>query len=426
MWKFLGPGFLVSVGYMDPGNWATDIQGGSEFGYKLLWVILLSNLIAILLQILCARLGIVGQKDLAQACGSLFKKPTSVLLWLLAEIAIIATDVAEVIGSAIALELLFGIPKVVGVLVTGLDVLVILGLMKYGFRKLEAIIIAMIGTVAVCFLINLLVVKPDMLQAFAHLIPREKPSGAELGVAIGIIGATVMPHNLYLHSAVVQTRDFDDTKVAVKYSTIDTVVALSSAFFVNASILLLAAGAFYTTGKVVTELEQAHELLKPLLGGVSATLLAVALLACGQSSTITGTLAGQIVMEGFMKWKLPPWQRRMITRGLALIPAVMIVLMANHRNIDGLVLSQIILSLQLPFAIFPLIYFTASKKVMGEFASAKWVTALGLISGLLITALNFQFLIEKFGAAPIAVVAVVILGFIAWAQFVWKPRVSHT
>ncbi|HLO98507.1 MAG TPA: Nramp family divalent metal transporter, partial [Fimbriimonas sp.] len=318
-WRFLGPGFLVSVGYMDPGNWATDLAGGSKFGYTLIWVILLSNLMAIFLQTMCARLGLAGQMDLAQASRMCFKKPTAVLLWILAEIAMIATDVAEVIGSAVALNLLFGLNKVAGVIITGLDVLLILGLMKYGFRKLEAFIIALVMTIGICFIINLIAAKPDWGAAGLALLPREKLDGESLKIAIGIIGATVMPHNLYLHSSIVQTRDFDNTKLAIKSSTIDTVVALGSAFFVNAAILVLAAAVFFKTGQVVEGLEDAHKLLAgSVLGGGAATLFAVALLASGQSSTITGTLTGQIVMEGFMQWKIQPWLRRMITRGLAL------------------------------------------------------------------------------------------------------------
>lgn len=422
-WRFMGPGFLVSVGYMDPGNWATDLAGGSKFGYTLIWVILLSNLMAIFLQTMCARLGIAGQMDLAQASRMCFKKPTAVLLWILAEIAMIATDVAEVIGSAVALYLLFGLNKVAGVLITGLDVLLILGLMKYGFRKLEAFIIVLVVTIGVCFLLNLIAARPDLGAAASALIPRKALDRESLTIAIGIIGATVMPHNLYLHSSIVQTRDFDNTNVAIKSSTIDTIIALGSAFFVNAAILVLAAAVFYKSGQVVDNLEDAHKLLAgSVLGGGAATLFAVALLASGQSSTITGTLTGQIVMEGFMQWKIQPWMRRMITRGLALIPAIFIVLGTEGRNIDGLVVSQVLLSLQLPFAIFPLVYVCSKRKWLGDFASPLWMTVGGLLIGGIITYLNIQFLMSQFGVMVTLIPGLCVILFLLWSQFMWKPR----
>lgn len=421
-WMFIGPGFLVSVGYMDPGNWATDLLGGSQFGFQLLWVILISNLIAILLQTMCVRIGLGGGLDLAQGCREFFKKPLSVLLWFLAEIAMIATDVAEVIGSAVALNLLFGLPKVFGVLITGLDVLLILGLMKHGFRKLEAFIIVLIATIGICFFVNLLYAQPNYREVATGFVPRQGLSGEALAVAIGIIGATVMPHNLYLHSAICQTRKSDKTRFAIRSATVDTVIALGGAFFVNAAILILAASVFYPKGIVVESIDRAHELLKPLLGGASATLFAVALLASGQSSTITGTLAGQVVMEGFMNWKLAPWKRRLITRGLALIPAVGIVLYTNGKDVDGLVISQIILSLQLPFAVFPLIAIAASKRLLGEFRIPVWMTILGVISGSAITLLNIKFLFNEFGAIPVTIALLATIAFAIWAQFFWKPK----
>ena len=424
-WKFLGPGFLVSVGYMDPGNWATDLAGGSKLGYQLLWVILASNLIAIFLQTLCARLGVAGQIDLAQASLAQFTKPVASLLWILAEVAIIATDVAEVIGSAVALHLLFGIPKVAGVLITGLDVLAILALMKFGFRKLEAIIVTLVATIAICFMINIIWAQPDWQAVAGGLIPRSQPKGEALAIAVGILGATVMPHNLYLHSAIVQTRKFEDTKLAVRSATIDSALALGMAFFVNASILVLAAAVFHKNNIPVDTLEKAHELLKPMLGGAAATLFAVALLASGQSSTITGTLAGQVVMEGFMQWKVTPWLRRALTRGLALIPAVILVSATSGRDVDGLILSQIVLSLQLPFAVFPLVLVTANREIMGPFVSPKWITVIGLAIGTVISLLNIQLLVEQLGLLPVSLLAVGIITFLFIFRHDSANRVNH-
>ena len=424
-WKFLGPGFLVSVGYMDPGNWATDLAGGSKLGYQLLWVILASNLIAIFLQTLCARLGVAGQIDLAQASRGQFTKPVASLLWILAEVAIIATDVAEVIGSAVALHLLFGIPKVAGVLITGLDVLAILALMKFGFRKLEAIIVTLVATIAICFMINIIWAQPDWQAVAGGLIPRSQPKGEALAIAVGILGATVMPHNLYLHSAIVQTRKFEDTKLAVRSATIDSALALGMAFFVNASILVLAAAVFHKNNIPVDTLEKAHELLKPMLGGAAATLFAVALLASGQSSTITGTLAGQVVMEGFMQWKVTPWLRRALTRGLALIPAVILVSATSGRDVDGLILSQIVLSLQLPFAVFPLVLVTANKEIMGPFVSPKWITVIGLAIGTVISLLNIQLLVEQLGLLPVSLLAISIITFLFIFRHDSANRVNH-
>lgn len=424
-WKFLGPGFLVSVGYMDPGNWATDLAGGSKLGYQLLWVILASNLIAIFLQTLCARLGVAGQIDLAQASRGQFTKPVASLLWILAEVAIIATDVAEVIGSAVALHLLFGIPKVAGVLITGLDVLAILALMKFGFRKLEAIIVTLVATIAICFMINIIWAQPDWQAVAGGLIPRSQPKGEALAIAVGILGATVMPHNLYLHSAIVQTRKFEDTKLAVRSATIDSAIALGMAFFVNASILVLAAAVFHKNNIPVDTLEKAHELLKPMLGGAAATLFAVALLASGQSSTITGTLAGQVVMEGFMQWKVTPWLRRALTRGLALIPAVILVSATSGRDVDGLILSQIVLSLQLPFAVFPLVLVTANREIMGPFVSPKWITVIGLAIGTVISLLNIQLLVEQLGLLPVSLLAIGIITFLFIFRHDSANRVNH-
>src|SRR5258708_4365139 len=364
---FAGPGYLVSVGYMDPGNWATDLEGGSRYGYKLLWVILGSNLMAQLLQTLCARLGLVTGKDLAQACRDYYKRPAAIALWLLCEIAIIACDLAEVIGSAVALNLLFGLNLLYGVLITGLDVLVLLALMRFGFRKLEAIVLTLVGTVAGCFLLEIILAKPNYTGIVHGLFTPTVLQGNELFIALGILGATVMPHNLYLHSSLVQTRAHERTKKglkdAIRNNTIDTVLALSAAFFVNAAILVLAAAVFHKGGTIVTEFQQAPELLKPVLGGIAATAFSVALLASGQSSTITGTLAGQIVMEGFLRIRIAPWLRRLITRGIALIPAVVVVALSNGKGtMDLVVLSQVVLSMQLSFAIFPLMMFTSDKR----------------------------------------------------------------
>ena len=400
-WKkflaFAGPGYMVSVGYMDPGNWATDLAGGSRFGYTLLWVILASNLMAMLLQTLCARLGLATGKDLAQACRDYYKKPAAIALWLLCEVAIVACDLAEVIGSAVALNLLFGMPLLWGVLITSLDVLAILGLSKFGFRKLEAVVITLVATVASCFALEMFLARPDWPAVGHGLITPALPGKEGLLIALGILGATVMPHNLYLHSSIVQTRAHDQTpegiRQAIRYNTLDTIIALGAAFFVNAAILVLAAAAFHAGGKMVEELGAAHQLLKPLLGPAAATAFAVALLASGQSSTITGTLAGQIVMEGFLKIRIAPWLRRMITRGLAIIPAVAMIVVTGGKDTVGLLLlSQVVLSLQLSFAIFPLTMFTSDKKRMGEFASPLWLTLLAYAVCITIALLNVKLL----------------------------------
>lgn len=424
---FAGPAFLVSVGYMDPGNWGTDLAGGSKYGYALLWVIFLSNLMAQFLQILCARLGLVTRKDLAMACRDYYKRPAAIAMWILCEIAIIACDLAEVVGSAVALNLLFKIPLELGVLITGLDVLLLLGFMKFGFRKIEAIVFTLVATVFMCFLYEMTVAQPNWPSALRGTFLPSIPGKDALLISLGILGATVMPHNLYLHSSIVQTRKRGhkegDLTESIKFNTADTVLALSLAFFVNAAILILAAAVFGKAGTIVEELEQGHQLLQSTLGGVSATVFAVALLASGQSSTITGTLAGQIVMEGFMNWRLKPWLRRLITRVLAIIPAIIIIHISGGKNtVDLLIVSQVVLSMQLPFAIFPLIMVTSDPKRMGEFANSLWVKLVGYTICTLIAALNIGLLYDKLGPVWLGVCAAVVAGFSLYVQFVYKPR----
>lgn len=436
---FAGPGYLVSVGYMDPGNWATDLLGGSKFGYALLWVILASNLMAILLQTLCARLGLVTGRDLAQACRDYYKKPAAIVLWLLCEIAIIACDLAEVIGSAVALQLLFGLPLVVGVLLTGLDVLAILGLMRFGFRKLEAVVVTLVATVAGCFGLEMIMARPEWSGVLGGVLTPNLPhpivgDGGSLVIALGILGATVMPHNLYLHSSVVQTRNTERTpegiRQAIRYNTLDTIIALGMAFFVNAAILVLAAATFHKQGVQVEELQQAHELLHPLLGPAAATAFAVALLASGQSSTITGTLAGQIVMEGFLRIRITPWLRRLITRSLAIIPAIiMIVMSGGKETVNLLLLSQVVLSMQLSFAIFPLVMFTSDRKKMGEFVNPLWMTILGYAVCGVIASLNLWLLWETaseklgiWGQIGFAGAVLFTIGFGLWVRFIYKEK----
>jgi len=411
---------MVSVGYMDPGNWGTDLAGGSKYGYALLWVILLSNLMAQLLQTLCARLGLVTGKDLAQACRDYYKKPAAMALWVLCEIAIIACDLAEVIGSAVALNLLFRIPLLWGVLITSADVLILLGLMQFGFRKLEAIVVTLVATIGACFAYEIWMAQPAWGEVAKGLFIPTMPNSEALFISLGILGATVMPHNLYLHSAIVQTRITDRSreglKNAIKFNTIDTVVALSAAFFVNAAILIMASAVFF--GKApVEELNQAFELLKPALGGAAATAFAVALLASGQSSTITGTLAGQIVMEGFLRIRVKPWVRRMITRLLALIPAVAVISYTGGKDtVNLLVISQVILSMQLSFAIFPLLMFTSDKKKMGEFANPLWLKIVGYAVCAIIASLNVWLLIENLGWMWVGAGAMVGLVFGAYVS----------
>jgi manganese transport protein len=423
---FAGPGFLISVGYMDPGNWSTDLAGGSTFGYALLWVVLASNLMAIVLQTLCARLGLVTGKDLAQACREYYPKPVALVLYGLCEIAIIACDLAEVIGSAVALKLLFNIPIIVGVLITGFDVLLLLALTKRGFRWLEAIILTLVITVAGCFFLQIALARPDWAVAGKSLLTPQIPGGGGLFLALGILGATVMPHNLYLHSSIVQTRRIlsrseSDVRQAIRYNTLDTVLALSLAFFVNAAILVLAASVFFPSGHVVEKLEEAHRLLTPLLGGGAAVAFAVALLASGQSSTLTGTLAGQIVMEGFLQLKINPAKRRLITRLLALIPAIVLIwLRGESKTVELLNWSQVVLSLQLSFAVFPLLAFTSSKKQMGVFASPLWLQVLGYGIGLVIAMLNARYLWETIGPLWFGVITLLGMGFAAWVKFAYR------
>ncbi|WP_010217288.1 Nramp family divalent metal transporter [Sphingomonas sp. PAMC 26621] len=424
---FAGPGFLVSVGYMDPGNWGTDLAGGSQFGYTLLWVILASNLMAIFLQVLCARLGIVTGRDLAQSCRDYYSKPASVALWLLCEIAIIACDLAEVVGSAVALNLLLGLPLVWGVVITGLDVLLLLLLINRGFRKIEAVVIALVATIGLCFAYTIVLAKPDWSAVALGAVTPDIPNTAALLIALGILGATVMPHNLYLHSSIVQTRAFGsgkrDIKAALTFNTIDTVVALGMAFFVNAAILVLAAAVFWRNGMVVTELQDAHQLLRPALGGVAATAFALALLASGQSSTITGTLAGQIVMEGFLRIRVRPWLRRMVTRGLAIIPALIVISATGGKDtVELLVVSQVVLSMQLPFAIFPLMMVTSNRARMGEYANPLWVKLLGFAICSVIAGLNVYLLWETIGPLWVGVMAAAMLGFAGYVRFGYAPR----
>lgn len=399
---FAGPGYMVAVGYMDPGNWATDLAGGAQFGYTLLSVILLSNLMAMLLQALSIKLGIVTGRDLAQACRDHFSRPTSFMLWVLCEIAIAAMDLAEVIGSAIALNLLFGIPLIWGVVMTAADVLLILMLQRKGFRWLEAFILVLVATIGVCFAIEMILSRPDMAGIATGLVPTGQiiTNPVMLYIAIGILGATVMPHNLYLHSAIVQTRKIEPTsegkRDAIKWSTIDSTVALFFAFLINAAILILSAATFHGTAhESVADIGDAYMLLDPLLGTtIASTLFAVALLASGQNATITGTLAGQIVMEGFLDIRLPPWLRRMITRLIAIIPAVIVTYIYGEKGtVSLLILSQVILSLQLSFAVIPLVWFTSSKAKMGEFVNGRLMIATSFAVVVIIAGLNIWLLI---------------------------------
>jgi manganese transport protein len=403
---FTGPGYLVAVGYMDPGNWATDIAGGSAFGYTLLSVILLSNIMAIVLQSLSAKLGIATERDLAQACRDHYSRPIGFALWVLCELAIVACDLAEVIGTAIALQLLFGLPLVWGVCLTALDVLLILLLQQRGFRYLEAFIIALLVIIAGCFIYELALSQPELGAVLRGYVPSTEvvTNPAMLYIAIGILGATVMPHNLYLHSSIVQTRAFERTpagrREAVRFATIDSTVALMLALLINSAILILAASAFHVAGQTeVAEIQQAHELLAPALGTAAAsTLFAVALLASGQNSTITATLAGQIVMEGFLAIRLAPWLRRLVTRLLAIIPAVIVaVLYGESGTAKLLVLSQVILSMQLPFAVIPLVRFTSDRAKMGEFVNPVWLKYFAWTIAAVIVALNLKLLADVSG-----------------------------
>jgi len=419
MFAFAGPAYLVSVGYMDPGNWATDLEGGARFGYQLLWVLLLSNGLAILLQTLSARLGIVSGRDLAQACRETYPRRVNMALWVLCEVAIAACDLAEVLGAAIGLNLLFHIPLLFGVVLTAADTLLILWFQSFGIRAIEAFVLALITVIAGCFCIEIVWAKPsigEMLGAFSPSLNRDS-----LYVAIGILGATVMPHNLYLHSALVQTRHIGQNeaakRAACRYNLIDSVVALNGALLVNAAILILAAATFFKRGIVVTEIQQAHELLVPLLGsGLAGIIFAIALICSGQSSTLTGTLAGQVVMEGFLNFRVRPWLRRMITRSLAVVPAVLAIwISGDQATYRLLILSQVVLSMQLPFAILPLIQFTGDRGRMGPFANPGWLKVLAWLSAALIVGLNLRL-------AWLAI-AEWLAGAGAWKALIWAAVV---
>jgi manganese transport protein len=405
MLAFAGPGFLVAVGYMDPGNWATDLAGGAQFGYSLLAVIMISNLMAILLQHLCIKLGVVTGRDLAQACRDHYGKYTVWFLWVLCELAIAACDLAEVVGSAIGLQLLFGIPLFWGCMITCLDVLAVLYLQNRGFRLVEAFVITLIATIGGCFAAELIFSKPDPGSVLAGFVPSAQivTNPAMLYVAIGILGATVMPHNLYLHSSIVQTRNYLRTpqglKEAVRYATIDSTVALMFALFINAAILIVSAAAFHWSGNQdVAEIQDAYRLLSPVLGvGIASTLFAVALLASGQNSTLTGTLAGQIVMEGFLNFRMRPWLRRLVTRLIAIVPAVAVIgIYGENRTTDLLVASQVVLSMQLGFAVWPLLRFTGDRAKMGSFVNPPLIKALGWTTACIIITLNLKLLFDTF------------------------------
>ncbi len=438
---FIGPAYLVSVGYMDPGNWATDIAGGSQFGYKLIWVLLMSNLIALLLQSLSARLGIVRGLDLAQASRNTYPSYINFPLYVLAQIAIIACDLAEIIGMAIGLNLLFGLPLIWGISITILDTFLLLFLMNKGMRMMEVFIVSMVFIIGVSFLTEMFIVRPvfgEVISGFAPSIL----SGNALYIAIGIIGATVMPHNLYLHSSLVQTRKIERTaqgiKDSLKYNLIDTTIALNLAFFVNAAILILAATAFYKNGLFeVAEIQDAYKLLDHIFGSVAPTMFAIALIASGQSSTITGTLAGQIVMEGHLNLRIQPWIRRLITRLLAIIPALGTILFFGENALGGLlVLSQVVLSLQLGFAVIPLIHFNSDRKKMKEYTIKTWVKILAWLSAFIIVSLNVQLVIEEIGkwihettvgiwwiyllVIPVIAAIVALLAYVFIMPFFWK------
>ena len=405
MLAYTGPGYLVSVGYMDPGNWATDLAGGAQFGYMLLSVILFSNLMAILLQALCVKLGVATGRDLAQACRDNYSPRVSFFLWILCEIAIAACDLAELVGSAIALQLLFGIPLAVGVCITALDVLMVLFLQSKGFRYVEALVITIIAVIGGCFIVELIAARPDLGGVLQGFIPQSEVvrNPTALYISIGILGATVMPHNLYLHSSIVQTRDWQEIpekkREAIKFGTIDSSVALSIALFINAAILILSAATFHFSGhQDVAEIQDAYKLLSPVLGFAPASILfAIALLASGQNSTFTGTLAGQIVMEGFLQIRLKPWLRRLLTRLVAIVPALLtIVFLGEGSTTNLLIMSQVILSLQLSFAVIPLVMFTSDRRLMGEFVNPRWLKVLAYAVATVIVGLNAWLLWETF------------------------------
>jgi manganese transport protein len=402
---FTGPGLLVAVGYMDPGNWATDLAGGAQFGYTLLSVIMISNLMAIVLQALALKLGVATGRDLAQACRDYFSKPVGFGLWILAEIAISATDLAEVVGSAVAIQLLFGLPLIIGVLITALDVFVILFLNTRGFRYIEAVVGSLIVVISVCFIIELILARPGLGDVLLGFIPRTEivTNPSMLYIAIGILGATVMPHNLYLHSSIIQTRKYDLTssgkREAIRFGTIDSTSALMGALFINAAILILSGATFYATGhQNVAEIQDAYILLAPLLGtSLASILFAIALLASGQNSTLTGTLSGQIVMEGFLNIHIKPWIRRLITRALAIVPAILVIWYYGENSATSLlVFSQVILSIQLSFAVIPLVMFTSDKRKMGEFVNSTRMKVLAWAIAIIIAALNAYLLYSTF------------------------------
>ena len=410
LFAFSGPGFLVAVGYMDPGNWATDLSGGARFGYALLMVVMISNFMAILLQHLCIKLGVATGRDLAQACRDHYSRPTVWALWILCEIAIAACDLAEVVGSAIGLQLLFGIPLVWGCVITALDVLAVLYLQNKGFRYIEALVVTLILTIGTCFAIELILSKPSIIGVALGFVPGPRIilNQEMLYVSIGILGATVMPHNLYLHSSIVQTRKFEQTprgkREAIKFATIDSTVALMFALFINGAILVLAASAFHWSGhQNVAEIQDAYKLLSPLLGvSFASVLFAVALLASGQNSTLTGTLAGQIVMEGFLNFRITPWVRRLLTRLIAIIPAVLVIgIFGEGKTTQLLVASQVVLSMQLGFAVWPLMRFTGEKAKMGEFANGLVVKIFGWMTAIIIISLNVKLLFDTFMPEPV-------------------------
>lgn len=403
LFAFAGPGYLIAVGYMDPGNWATDLAGGSAFGYTLLSVILLSSLMGILLQSLAGKLGIATGRDLAQACRDHFSYPVTLILWVLCEIAICATDLAEVIGTAIAFNLLFNIPIIVGVWLTAFDVLIIMYFQKFNFRYIEAFVMILMAIIAGCFWFEIVISRPDIHSIFNGLIPQADIviNPEMLYIAIGIIGATVMPHNLYLHSSIVQTRKYPDDdfgkKEAIKFTTIDTTIALTIAFFINAAILIVAAAVFHVYGHTdIAEIQDAYKLLSPLVNvPIASTLFALALLASGQNATLTGTLAGQIVMEGFLDIRLKPWLRRLLTRGVAIIPAVFCIIYYGESGMARLlILSQVVLSLQLVFAVIPLIWFTSDRKKMGRFVNPLWIKVLAWSCAVIILVLNIKYVFD--------------------------------
>jgi manganese transport protein len=433
MFAFAGPAYLVSVGYMDPGNWATDIEGGARFGYQLLWVLVVSNLMAILLQTLSARLGIVSGRDLAQACRDAYPRPVSMALWGLCEVAIAACDLAELLGAAIGLNLLFGLPLIAGVILSATDALLLLWFNRFGIRVVESVILFFISVIGGCFLLEIFLAKPDFHAVAGGLIPRL--NGQSLYVAIAMLGATVMPHNLYLHSSLVQTRsiglDVESKRAACRYNLIDSVIALNGALLVNAGILIVAGATFFTKGIVVTEIQQAHNLLAPLLGTTMAGVaFAVALICSGQSSTVTGTMAGQIVMEGFLSIRMRPWLRRFITRSLAVVPAAIVIyFMGDQGAFQLLILSQVVLSLQLPFAVVPLVRFTSDRRQMGSFASPGWAKALAWSAAVLILGLNLWLAasyLGKWQAIFVWPLAVALLGLLGWVTFgPVSPRVTR-